>query len=124
MTRVLIGDVPRLVSDILSLAISTQSDMEIIREAGSRFATPPKTNAPDVVIVGATSADESQKISALLRRWPQTQVLTITFEGRTAALYELVPRKIALGEMSPSQLVDAIRASVKRRREQGTSHIH
>jgi hypothetical protein len=39
-------------------------------------------------------------------------VIEISGEGRYGALYELRPRRIALGELSPPRLIDAVRTSV------------
>lgn len=114
---------PQLVRDILEQAISTHSDMEVVSEEDCGSSTPVSSCSPDVIIVGTTAIEESQKMPGLLLRWPKSQVLMITVAGRAAALYELVPHKTALGELSPSELVDVIRARVKRNRAHATYPI-
>jgi len=106
---------PRLVRDLLEHEISTQSDMEIIREGQSVLAMPTNESIPDVVIVGTTDTENMKNVRSALLQWPQTPVLTITQDGHEAAFYELLPHKTALGEMSPLEIVDAIRTRVKQR---------
>jgi DNA-binding NarL/FixJ family response regulator len=118
-TRVLVRDVPQLVRDVLEHAIATQPDMELLREYASTFGPSPM-GVPDVVVVGTQDPDDDRVVSTLLSGWPRSQVLMITIDGHHAALYELHPRRTRLGEVSPLELLDAIR-STARRRGQGSS---
>ena len=78
-------------------------------------------NAPDVVarigadILIASEGDEAkpERWISLLRKAPNLKVLVLEKSGRTAMLYELRPHRIALGEVSKSGLVDAIRAATR-----------
>jgi DNA-binding NarL/FixJ family response regulator len=113
--RVLVRDVPQLVRDVLSHAISNQPDMELI-PAPNAPAMPIVTLAPDVVVVGTKRSDDMRDVTSTLWRWPQSQVLMITVDGHQAALYELQPQRTDLGELSPTEVVDSIRSAVRRRR--------
>jgi len=114
--RILLRDMPGLVRDVLEHAISGQSDIEIIREDQAVLTMPMNQSIPDVVIVGTTHTEDMQNAPSELLQWPQSLVLIITLDGHRAALYELVPHKTEFGEMSPLELVDAIRTRLKQRR--------
>jgi DNA-binding NarL/FixJ family response regulator len=125
---VLIRNVPPLMRDVIQYSISTQSDMEVLGEenVGASSALG-RITAPDVVILGTTQAEHMENAAEVLLRWPRTQVLMIEVDGRVSALYELTLRKSLLGEMSPAELVDAIRVSVERNRAAsiwGTERSH
>jgi DNA-binding NarL/FixJ family response regulator len=100
--------------DILECTISMQTDMEIVKEDLGPSTLSVNTVAPDVVILGTTRTEEMQDVSVALLQWPQIQVLMITADGNESALYQLVPQKTTLGEMSPVELVNAIRLRLKR----------
>jgi DNA-binding NarL/FixJ family response regulator len=112
--RVLLREMPRLMQDILERTISTQTDMEIVKEDFERSAVSTDAVAPDVVILSATRTEDMHNASVTLLQWPRVQVLTITADGHQSALYQLVPQKTTLGEMSPVELVDAIRLRLRR----------
>jgi DNA-binding NarL/FixJ family response regulator len=112
--RVLIRDAPKMLRDILAQAISGEPDMEVIAEppvsTQALGRTPPW---PDVLIVGATSdGAPGDQVSDLLAEWPASRVLIISPRGHSVVMYELVPDARDLGELSPSQLVEAIRSAV------------
>lgn len=115
--RVLIRDMPPLMRDVIEYSISTQADIEILEEGNlDAPSVPTVTAAPDVVIVGTMHGEHGQKATGVLLKWPRAQVLMIGVDGHVSAFYELTLRKSMLGEMSPAELVDAIRASVERSR--------
>jgi hypothetical protein len=71
--------------------------------------------APDVVVVATQRADDVQSVLRILARWPRSEVLMITVDGRQAALFQLTPHRTELREMSPAELTNAIRAAVRQR---------
>jgi DNA-binding NarL/FixJ family response regulator len=112
--RVLIRDAPTMLRDILEQAIASEPDMEVIPEPvvpAPRPAGQPK--APDVVIAGMSGSDAVEGARTLLGRWPSSHVLMITARGQKVLRYELLPRGVDLGELSPEQLVQAIRSAVR-----------
>jgi DNA-binding NarL/FixJ family response regulator len=112
--RVLIRDAPKILRDILDEVVSSEHDMELIHEPTARFpAVVDHSPAPDVVIVGANEAAAGEGARALLARWPRSHILMISERGHRVVLYELLPRSIELGEMSPTQLVQAIRSAMR-----------
>jgi DNA-binding NarL/FixJ family response regulator len=115
--RVLIRDAPTMLRDMLEQAISSEPDMEVIPEPA---VPPPARNqlqVPDVVVVGTSDSEPAEGARELLARWPHSHVLIITSRGHRVLRYELLPRSVDLGEMSPAQLAEAIRAAVRPERK-------
>ncbi len=112
--RVLIREMPRLMRDILESTISTQFDMEIVSEDIKPPTMSTATIPPDVVIIGATRSEDVRNLSVALLEWPRVQVVMITTDGNESTMYELAPQKTALGEVSPLELIDAIRLRLQR----------
>ena len=108
--RVLIRNAPKMLRDILEQAIVSQPDMEVIPEPVTR-PLPVEDVSPDVVVVDVNEADSGEGARALLSRWPDSHVLTIVARGHMVRKYELAPRRVDLGEMSPDQLIHAIRSA-------------
>jgi DNA-binding NarL/FixJ family response regulator len=112
--RVLIRDAPTMLRDILEQAISREHDMEVIPEPVVPLQAPvERPSSPDVVVVGVGDAEPAERARGLLVRWPGSHVLMITARGHRVLRYELLPRGVDLGEMSPNQLVQAIRSAVR-----------
>ena len=115
--RVLIRDGPTMLRDILERAIASAPDMETVAASPVPADEPVGQHParPDVVIVGLRDSELVEDASALLNRWPGSQVFVLTAHGRKAVMYQLVPHETDMGEMSPDELVDAIRSSVRDR---------
>ena len=105
-----------MLQDILKRAISNEPDMEVIPELMVSPQTDDRQLPPDVVI-GMSDSQPADSARALLAQWPRSQVLMITERGHKVLRYELLPRGVDLGEMSPDQLVDAIRSLVRPERK-------
>jgi DNA-binding NarL/FixJ family response regulator len=112
---VLILDAPQMLREILEQAISKEPDMRLMPESAASAVPSGETGAPDVVVVGGTAVEPGERARALLARWPRTRVLMITGGGHKVLQYELLPHGIDFGEMSPRQLVEAIRTAVAER---------
>ncbi len=103
---------PPLLHDIVRDIVAKQPDMELLGNIGDRevsFRSLEET-AIDVVIVGAPQPDDSGYARELLQASSPTRVLVIANSGRSAVMYEMRPQEVALGEVSPEDLVAAIRA--------------
>ena len=112
--RVLIRDGPPMLRDILERAIAGAPDMDTVPELPEAAPEPAdQPPQPDVVIVGVGEREPAEGVSALLNRWPRSQVLVLTAHGRKAVMYQLVPHGTDMGEISPDQLLEAIRACVR-----------
>ncbi|MEP6732535.1 MAG: hypothetical protein ABJE10_17960 [bacterium] len=110
--RILLAEVPRMLSEIIESVVEGQEDMSIVGAIDTRdrvLATLETTHA-DVVIVGLRSAETTTALDPVLYDRPRLKLLAISGDGRSSYLYELKPYCKPLGDVSPSGLVDAIRA--------------
>jgi hypothetical protein len=115
--RVLIHGVPQMLRDILEQAISAEPDMEVVSRMPRPVPSVDAAPAPDAVVVGGNGR-ESGGAPALLFQWPRSRLLLISERGHNVSMYELVPRGHELGELSPSQLIEAIRSGVHHQRSE------
>jgi DNA-binding NarL/FixJ family response regulator len=105
--RILLVDMPQLMRDIIRSVVTAEADLELVAElddsASLEDAVP--QYAPDVVIGHSTRHD----IERLLEDRSRPKVLQVDDTGRSTVLYELRPHRTALGEISPTRLLSAIR---------------
>ncbi|MGH7515681.1 MAG: hypothetical protein ACREOQ_22515 [Gemmatimonadales bacterium] len=103
-----------MLHDILHDAITSQTDLAVIDQAGedeALFATLGRTD-PDVVVLELKERGSQQEIAELLRRHPRATVLGVSPDGREAMLYALRPNVDFLYDTSPRGLLDAVRAAL------------
>jgi DNA-binding NarL/FixJ family response regulator len=116
--RVLIHDTPTMLRDILEQAISNQPDMEVMFEPvqaeGERSGY---FLSPDVVVADVSDSDPAEGALPLLFRWPGSHALMITGHGQKIFKFDLQPQGVDLGEMSPDQLIQAIRLAARPERK-------
>jgi DNA-binding NarL/FixJ family response regulator len=115
--RILLLEMPQLLRGILEHAIQLQSGCELLRDTGRALPMMATTALPDIVILGLTAAEDATLVPALFARWPAAQVMTVMQAGDDAAVYELRPRRRALGQMSPAEIVATLHEAVDRSRE-------
>jgi hypothetical protein len=95
-----------MLREIVRRAIDEQEDMEVIGAAGEG-RRPFDLGHVDVVV---TAYDDQRSAVRMLRDQPQARVFALAGHGKESLLYELRPHKVALGEVSPGELVAHIRA--------------
>jgi DNA-binding NarL/FixJ family response regulator len=103
-----------MLREIIESVVAGQSDMSIVGSLPTRepvIAALEKTPA-DVVIVGLRKAETAADLTPLLYERPRLKLLAISGDGGTTTIYELRPYSTALFDVSPTGLVDAIRAIV------------
>jgi DNA-binding NarL/FixJ family response regulator len=107
----LLVGMPGMLMDIVKDIIADEADIELAGEAASRtrLAQAATRARADVVVLGKNESSGDDDYRDLLYRLPRLKVLAIAADGRRAFLHELQPRVVALGEVSPASLVDAIR---------------
>lgn len=112
--RIALASLPQLLHDIVVASLSSEPDMEIVGEASGpeQLSAVVRESSADVAIA-ACERSEVASLGRLINGSPST-LLAITDEGRRGALYELCPQETDLGEISPRQLVNAIRGVVKK----------
>jgi hypothetical protein len=98
-------------------AIAEQPDMAALAPAASSADVVERARRlePDVMIVGLTNggALPGPCVQALTER-PRMRLLGIDQQAVGAHLYELQPVRTELGELSISELIDAIRKATQR----------
>jgi DNA-binding NarL/FixJ family response regulator len=111
--RILLWKMPPMLLDIITDTIAPQPDMDIVgkgRMERDLLDAAEQTNA-DIIITARSTASEYKDYDELLYRHCRVKVLEILDEGRSGSLCEMHPRRVALGEMSPLRLLEAIRGS-------------
>jgi len=99
-----------MLREIIREIVARQADMDVVGD----FAAPlPLRDAvvscdAEFVIAGAefSGADD---VGPLLEEHPDVKVLAVEGDGREAFLWELRPKRVPLGEVSPQTLLHAIR---------------
>jgi DNA-binding NarL/FixJ family response regulator len=100
-----------MLMDIVKDIIADEEDIALVGEVADRTSlvqAATHTRA-DVVVLGRAGPGGNDDYRDLLYRRPRMKVLAIAADGRRAFLHELQPRVVALGEISPTSLVEAIR---------------
>jgi hypothetical protein len=107
--RIAIAALPQLLRDIVVDALSSEPDMELVGETPTpgELGCLVESADADLAIV-ACERSEIGSLGRLIHGAPAT-LIAITDEGRRGTLYELCPRQVDLGELSPSGLVNVIR---------------
>ena len=108
-TRVLIIGVSDLLTDMLSVALTTHDDVFVTRGTGIAVTG---AQAPDVVVIPADEADDP--IRTILATWPTSLVVAIAPGGRGVLLYELRPVRTAVEDVSLGDVIRTIRSARSR----------
>jgi DNA-binding NarL/FixJ family response regulator len=111
--RIVLWDMPPLLFEMLRDAIAPQGDMELVGTAGDEpnLGALLENTEADVVVVKRDGGPKRNAVEGLLYRRPRLRVFEIVDGGRGGLLHEMRPRRIALGEISPQRLIDAIRGT-------------
>ena len=91
-------------------------DMDVVGRTSSLDALVDLARAtdPDVVIVGLHDDELPAACVEMLLEHPRVKVLAIEERAGRARLYELRPEQVEIGEVSPDEVVDTIRAAILR----------
>ena len=111
--RILLAEVPRLLREIIESVVAGQGDMSIVGVIATRepvIAALEETPA-DVVIVGLRNEETAADLTPILYERPRVKLLAISRDGGSTTVYELRPFSVPLIDVSPTGLVDAIRAA-------------
>jgi DNA-binding NarL/FixJ family response regulator len=102
--------------EIVHSALEQEPDLTLVDEVrGCRALEEALRHAPaDVVIWALNGQDMPSACPSIFRRYPRLKVLTIRDDGRRSFLWELLPTRRALGELSSRQLVAVIREEFAR----------
>jgi len=105
---------PGMLGDIVRESIRGQPDMELVATVANLESVPEALGAAavDVLIVGTDAPRATAPFRALLQARPGLKILAVAADGRDLVLHELRPRAEPFGEVSPTDLLEAIRAAV------------
>jgi DNA-binding NarL/FixJ family response regulator len=114
-TRLLLAAVPPILSDIIRDALADVHGVEVVRETAGEedLAESVARSRADVLVTEDAGQELSDRHLGLMYRHPRLKLLTISPDGRRAALYRLMPRRRLLVDVSPDGLVAAIRGAVR-----------
>jgi hypothetical protein len=98
-----------MLRDLIASEVRSQHDMELVVPSTTDLLAAAEETAPDFVVLGLGDAELPADCDRLLAAHPACKVLGIQPREGSAVLYELVPRRRALREVSPAQLVEEIR---------------
>jgi hypothetical protein len=108
--RILLVDMPRLVRDIVETAARSDPGVEVVGVLGDVDAVAASAGDAEVIVVGVEHRELPDACRALLdERAASLRLLGIEARDGGAYLYELRPRRSALGELSPAGVVEAIK---------------
>jgi DNA-binding NarL/FixJ family response regulator len=109
-TRVLLA-VPGLLSEIIKDAGSKHGDIDFVGDLQSLGEVPAamRATAANAVVCSLPGAALPTMFNELLAEHPHARIVAIDADGRHSTLYELRLQRTALGELSPDELLDAIR---------------
>jgi DNA-binding NarL/FixJ family response regulator len=106
-TYLLLVDLPRMLREIVTDALSNAEDIVVVGEiASDALLVAAAERDVDYVVIGH---EDEPLVAELLRARPSMKVIAIIAHGEDAALYELQPQRVPLGELSRERLVAVIR---------------
>ncbi|HUQ81457.1 MAG TPA: hypothetical protein VM076_09980 [Gemmatimonadaceae bacterium] len=116
-TRVILGTMPPLLGDIIRDTLGRQDDVEVAAEVGARtdIVAAVSDTCAHVVILGVAPdgwSSLSRLLGELLGIHPRLTIIAIASDGRSGYVYRLLPRTVAIDDVSPTSLVQTIRATV------------
>ena len=111
--RILLVDLPQLARTMIEAALA-KPDLTIVGNAASQrgMLREARATRPHFVIVGVDGPELSRGCRELLTELPGTRVFGIDADSGEAHLYEL--SSVHMEEISPDELVEAIREGARR----------
>lgn len=105
-----------LLGDIISHAVSHEIDLVVVADLPlPRSADELPSLEADVVLWNESEGVRCPEWLSLLGRGACPPVLATHYDGQVASLWELVPQRTDLGTLSPTTLVETIRALARDR---------
>lgn len=111
LTRVLVWGMPELLYGIITSVCSRETDLELIgpTDKGMSLVDAVEATRPDVMITDLGDTATAAACNQVLWTYPHLRVIGLKKDGREAYLYRLTLEQTPLGEVSPENLVTAIR---------------
>lgn len=114
--RIVLVDMSRLTGDMVERAIAHTDDMGVVGRASTvdELRNLAVDRRADVVILGLHGTELPDPCRDLLLERPRVKVVAIEEREGRARLYELRPEQVEIGEVSPEDVVEKIRATLLR----------
>jgi DNA-binding NarL/FixJ family response regulator len=112
--RILMTAMPHLLHEIVETMVTSQPDMAsagCVRRSESVAEAARRVRA-DLVILGENHEGADGAPWDVLNEYPRLKLLTISSDGHRATRYELRPHQVVIDEISPENLIGAIRAAM------------
>lgn len=109
--RILLAAMPRLMSDLVELALSSEPDMEVVGVLVSTSSLASEVNVarPDLVVLGVVGTQLPEACGPMLTEHPELRVVGIDLELVEAGVYSLRLDRTELGAVTPNELAHEIR---------------
>jgi DNA-binding NarL/FixJ family response regulator len=103
----------RMLREIVEAVLSGQPGIDVVRggESGASLVEAVDAAGASCVIIGNGESELAEACTAMVRERPRVKAMAIVNGGRQSFLYELRPYRVALGEVSPQALIDAVRST-------------
>ena len=113
--KVAIVGLPSMLRDILLKVFSNASDIKIVGHYHNIAELHSIKTAPlvDVIVLGGQDEQLDALSLDFLERQPRLTVIEIAAQGRNTYLMQLIPKRKTLGEVSPKELLTAIRHAIE-----------
>lgn len=113
--RVLIVALPGILRDIIRGLLADEDDVEVVGDLRETEAVLAFMNRvpTDVVVMGCANSELPESGRRLFDEHPAVRVLCLSADGRRTFLFELRPHRVAIGEVSPDELVATIIGAVR-----------
>jgi DNA-binding NarL/FixJ family response regulator len=109
--RVVLGQLPVLLGDILRATLSEHPDLEVVsdRSSGTRVAAIVASTDADVAIIALPLAGRDRVADDLLREHPRLTVVALAENARAGCIYQLKTQVTPLVDVTPRSLLAAVR---------------
>jgi DNA-binding NarL/FixJ family response regulator len=103
---------PRLVRDIVEKLVAAEAGLEVVgsMERSERLVEEVARTGADLVVMGVGRQGLPAVCDELLYAHCRSRVIAVEGDAESGFIYQLLPRKLPLGELGPQRLIEAIRA--------------
>jgi chemotaxis response regulator CheB len=108
--RTLVVTVSPLLAELVTGILRPHVPLDVVGVLQSRdlLEDSLRSIAPDLVVIGLARGETDDCALPLLAVLPSAEILVLEPTGRHAWLYEMRPHRIALIDLSPATLIDAL----------------
>ncbi len=109
----MIAGLPGVLHDILEAVIAKRDDITLVGTTGDDdILAAMKLERPDAIILGLGDSQLPDLGQCILREDPDVKLFGVADDGRRTFLYEVRIETTPVGEVSPEELLDALRHAV------------